>query len=199
VDGKLFGSCAVHGDWIVTGVTAGSSLGGRDLPVLTAGANCTQIGGRELHTRRLIPARVRACRPYRAKNKGKVERPIRYQRQNFFYGRAFVSDADLNAQAERWLTSVANQRLHQTTRARPQERFEREKQPLLQPLVPRPYHSLILAADFRRGRTALVALRPSLPRARPPQPGVQFSRAEAVQLSTGIDTDLWNSQHGAWA
>jgi transposase len=100
---------------------------------------------------------IRACRPYRAKTKGKVERPIRYLRQSFFYGRSFVSDADLNAQAERWLTSVANQRLHQTTHARPQERFEREEQPLLQPLAPRPYQSLILAADFRRGPTPLVA------------------------------------------
>ena len=68
---------------------------------------------------------IRACRPYRAKTKGKVERPIRYLRQSFFYGRSFVSDADLNAQAERWLTSVANRRLHQTTHVRPQERFER--------------------------------------------------------------------------
>jgi len=100
---------------------------------------------------------IRACRPYRAKTKGKVERPIRYLRQSFFYGRSFVSDADLNAQAERWLASVANQRLHQTTHARPQERFEREEQPLLQPLAPRPYQSLILAADFRRGPTPLVA------------------------------------------
>lgn len=100
---------------------------------------------------------IRACRPYRAKTKGKVERPIRYLRQSFFYGRAFASDADLNAQAERWLATVANQRLHQTTHARPQERFEREEQPLLQPLAPRPYQSLILAADFRRGPTPLVA------------------------------------------
>ena len=31
--------------------------------------------------------RARACRPYRARTKGKVERPIRYVRENFFYGR----------------------------------------------------------------------------------------------------------------
>ena len=28
----------------------------------------------------------RSCRPYRAKTKGKVERPIRYIRESFFYG-----------------------------------------------------------------------------------------------------------------
>ena len=30
----------------------------------------------------------RSCRPYRARTKGKVERPIRYIRESFFYGRA---------------------------------------------------------------------------------------------------------------
>ena len=37
----------------------------------------------------------RSCRPYRAQTKGKVERPIRYLRENFFYGRTFVNDEDL--------------------------------------------------------------------------------------------------------
>ena len=38
----------------------------------------------------------RSCRPYRAQTKGKVERPIRYLRDSFFYGREFVNDEDLN-------------------------------------------------------------------------------------------------------
>ena len=33
--------------------------------------------------------RIRSCRPYRAQTKGKVERPIRYIRDNFFYGQEF--------------------------------------------------------------------------------------------------------------
>ena len=47
--------------------------------------------------------RIRACRPYRAQTKGKVERPIRYIRESFFYGRDFVSDDDLNARVLQWL------------------------------------------------------------------------------------------------
>lgn len=39
--------------------------------------------------------RIRAGRPYWARTKGKVERPIRYVRQSFFYGREFLNDADL--------------------------------------------------------------------------------------------------------
>ena len=43
--------------------------------------------------------RIRACRPHRAKAKGKVERPISDVRESFFYGRHFLNDADFNAQA----------------------------------------------------------------------------------------------------
>jgi transposase len=89
--------------------------------------------------------RPRACRPYRAKTKGKVERPIRYVRENFFYGRTFINDEDLDAQAQRWLQEVANVRLHGTTGERPIERFQREEQAALTALATRPYRSVMLA------------------------------------------------------
>ena len=71
--------------------------------------------------------RIRACRPYRAQTKGKVERPVRYLRDNFFYGRDFVSDDDLNARALLWLDSVANVRIHGTLKERVADRFDRER------------------------------------------------------------------------
>lgn len=83
--------------------------------------------------------RVRACRPYRAKTKGKVERPIRYLRENFRYGREFTGDDDLNAQLSWWLENVANVRVHGTTDEKPLERFLRDEKALLQPLAARPY------------------------------------------------------------
>jgi len=86
--------------------------------------------------------RPRVCRPYRAKTKGKVERPIRYVRENFFYGREFVSDDDLDAQLTRWLESVANARIHGTTGEIPLERFEREERAVLGPLALRPYNKV---------------------------------------------------------
>jgi transposase len=85
----------------------------------------------------------RACRPYRAQTKGKVERPIHYVRDNFVYGREFLGDGDLDDQRERWLEK-ANRRIHGTTRERPVLRFEQER-PFLKPLAERPYQSLILA------------------------------------------------------
>jgi transposase len=95
----------------------------------------------------------RACRPYRAQTKGKVERPIRYVRGNFLYGREFVSDGDLDEQRERWLAEVANVRIHQTTKERPVDRFERDERGVLQPLALRPYHSLVLAPPKKAGST----------------------------------------------
>ena len=82
---------------------------------------------------------ARSCRPYRARTEGKVERPIRYLRENFFYGRAFASDEHLNDQAARWLEDTANVRVHGTTGERPVERFERDERAVLRPLAERPY------------------------------------------------------------
>ena len=92
----------------------------------------------------------RACRPYRAQTKGKVERPVRYLRDNFAYGRTFLNDADLDQQRRLWLEDVANVRVHGTTRERPADRFDRDERRLLQPLASRPYTSLVLADASRR-------------------------------------------------
>ena len=88
--------------------------------------------------------KARACRPYRAQTKGKVERPISYIRDNFVYAREFLGDEHLDAERERWQERTANVRVHATTRERPRERFERDERHVLQALAERPYRSLIL-------------------------------------------------------
>jgi transposase len=98
--------------------------------------------------------RIRACRPYRAQTKGKVERPVRYLRGSFVYGRDFLGDGDLDAQRLTWLDEVANARVHGTTKEVPRERFERDERATLQPLAPRPYRSLVLAPERERRSTA---------------------------------------------
>jgi len=67
-----------------------------------------------------------ACWPYRAKTKGKVERSIKYLRQNFWPVR-FVDLEDLNCQVQTWLQTVANVRLHGTTNERPVDRARLEQ------------------------------------------------------------------------
>ncbi len=69
----------------------------------------------------------RACKAYRAKTKGKVERPYRYIRQDFFLAGRFANLEDLNTQLQRWLDSVANVRTHGTTDRVVAEHFAQER------------------------------------------------------------------------
>lgn len=69
----------------------------------------------------------RACQPYRAQTKGKVERPYRYIRADFFMARRFANMADLNAQLQHWLMTVANARVHGTTQRVVAEHFAQER------------------------------------------------------------------------
>jgi len=109
--------------------------------------------------------RIRACRPYRAQTKGKVERPIRYLRDNFLYGRTFLGDADLADQGARWLSDVANVRIHGTTKEQPLVRWARDERAVLQPLASRPYRSLVLLPESPSAR--------STPRVAVPQVAVE--------------------------
>jgi len=84
----------------------------------------------------------KACRPYRPQTKGKVERPFRYIREDFFLARSFRNLDDLNAQLRRWLDTVANPRLHATTRQVVNEAFARER-PALVPLPLLPYRAVL--------------------------------------------------------
>ena len=60
----------------------------------------------------------RLCRPYRPQTKGKVESGVKYVRRNFLaglLGREPSSLLDLNSELRRWVSEVANQRVHGTT------------------------------------------------------------------------------------
>lgn len=76
----------------------------------------------------------RACKPYRARTKGKDERMVGYIKQHFFVRyRTFDSWEHLNQLAEQWLREEADRRIHGTLKEIVQMRFEQEK-PYLQPL-----------------------------------------------------------------
>jgi transposase len=98
--------------------------------------------------------RPRACRPYRAQTKGKVERGIRYVRHNFWPGLVFADLADLNQQARHWLDTVANVRLHATTQAVPLERLSQEG---LQPIAGKPPYDTSLISYRRSRKDCLVS------------------------------------------
>ena len=98
----------------------------------------------------------RACRPYRAKSKGKVERPFRYVREDFFLARSFRDLDDLNAQLGQWLDEVANARVHATTRRVVCEHFDEER-PHLKPLPAGPFQA-VLRLDRRVTRDGMISV-----------------------------------------
>jgi len=85
----------------------------------------------------------KACRPYRAKTKGKVERFNSYLKQSFVTPLlATLRQAGLdltveaaNAHVGPWLIDIAHQRDHGTTRIKPQIRLDEERL-VFQPLPP---------------------------------------------------------------
>ena len=98
----------------------------------------------------------RACRPYRAKTKGKVERPYRYIRQDFFLARSFRDLKDLNAQFDRWRREIANARTHATTGRVVAEAFAEEQPTLIAP--PAIAYSAVLSVERRVSHEGMVSV-----------------------------------------
>jgi transposase len=97
----------------------------------------------------------RACQPYRARTKGKVESGVKYVKRNALAGRRFTSWDDLNDWLERWSLEVADQRLHGTTHERPAARFANEQ---LTPLGTRPPYRYERVPTRRVANDALVTI-----------------------------------------
>jgi transposase len=92
----------------------------------------------------------KACNVRAPYEKGKVENSIRYIRHNFWPLRTFTDLDDVNHQVLAWLDTTANQRMHQTTREKPAERFVKDAlRPLPDPLPDyRETDSLTVYKDF---------------------------------------------------
>ena len=98
----------------------------------------------------------KACQPYRAKTKGKVERPFRYIRQDFFLGRSFRDLDDLNAQFDAWRSDIANARTHATTGRIVSDHFSEEQPDLL--ALPAMRYNAVLTVERRISCEGMVAV-----------------------------------------
>lgn len=74
------------------------------------------------------------CRPYTPQHKGKVERNVQYVRHNALAGHGFAALGELNAHLRQWEASVADTRIHGTTRRQVGEHFTAVERPALKPL-----------------------------------------------------------------
>jgi transposase len=79
----------------------------------------------------------RACAPYRARTKGKIESGVKFVKRNALAGRTFDSFSALDQHLATWLPE-ADTRIHGTTHERPLDRFLREEQAALRLLPARP-------------------------------------------------------------
>lgn len=131
-------------DWREGLASAFRAFGGVTRKILIDRAGALVIGeDRETHTVRVHPAfaafckdwgvEVAACRPYRARTKGKTESGVGYVKRNAIAGLAFTSFAALEAHLSTWMAS-ADARIHGTTHEQPSVRFERDERATLRAL-----------------------------------------------------------------
>lgn len=73
-------------------------------------------------------------KPYTPEHKGKVESGVKYAKNNGLKGHVFASLADQNAHLEEWEESVADTRIHGTTKKQVRKQFEEVERPALLPL-----------------------------------------------------------------
>lgn len=82
---------------------------------------------------------ISPCRPGTPQHKGKVEQGgVHYVKRNFLAGREPRTITQANRDVRRWLNTTAGNRTHGTTKEKPLERFEIERE-VLQPLPTTPY------------------------------------------------------------
>lgn len=82
--------------------------------------------------------RMRLCKPYRAKTKGKVESDVNYVRERLLRAHSFGDYEKANRSWVEWNEEIARQRVHGTHGEVVAERAERDHGALL-PLPPEPY------------------------------------------------------------
>jgi transposase len=97
----------------------------------------------------------RPCTPYRANEKGKIERQIHYLRQAFFAARTFADVDDLNAQFRRWRDDIAHQRPHPEQRDRTVADVFADEQGRLLPLPAHPFETDVMRT-VTSGKTPYV-------------------------------------------
>lgn len=106
---------------------------------------------------------ARFCKPYRPQTKGKIESGVKYLKRNFLPGRRFQDLDHLNQELEKWMTGVADTRLHGTTHERPIDRFAAETLISLKHVSPYQYIPAIERKVSQDGMVSFEANRYSVP------------------------------------
>jgi transposase len=124
---------------------------------------------------------ARACRPYRAQTKGKVENGVRYLKGNFLLGLDVTAMTleELNQKALGWVRETADLRVHGTTHERPVDRWPTEAA-TLKPLDGRPDYDTSYVCHRLVSREGLLSYRGSRYAVPPEHAGRPLLVKEAV-------------------
>lgn len=131
----------------------------------------------------------RPCTPYRANEKGKIERQIAYLRQAFFAARTFVDVDDLNVQFLRWRDEVAHQRPHPEHRDQTVAQVLTQEQPRLLPLPAHPIETDVMRT-VTSGKTPYVRFDRnsySIPHTHVRRPLTLLASATTVRVIAGAE------------
>lgn len=127
-----------------------------------------------------------ACERRDPESKGIVEANVRYVKHNALQGRLeqLTTWQDYQQLAVTWRDDVANVRLHQTTRARPLDRFEQERS-CLRPLpkVPLDTDEIVTAVATSHARISFDGNRYSVPPEVARKPVVIRANSDQVRVS----------------
>lgn len=149
------------------------------------------------------------CRPYSPQHKGKVERSVQHVRHNALAGHEFTSLSELNAHLRHWEQTVADTRIHGTTRRQVGEHFVTVEKPALKPL-PQELFAAYTETKRRVGRDGYVEVAKAYYQAPPEHIGrsvwvrhdgrqVRIFNADIEQIAshTRIEPGRYSSVRGA--
>ena len=129
--------------------------------------------------------KVRLCRPFRAKTKGKIERVVHFVKHNLLYGKKFNSFEDLNRQTHQWLQKVNNLQ-HGTTHEIPSIRLLSEE---LTPFMSFPPYPIVSRYERKVSKDCYISLfgyRYSVP----------WHYASQLVIRQGVIVELFSPQSG---
>lgn len=152
-------------DWIVGLESAFRHFGGVPAELLTD--NAKPLVTRQEHGKAVFHPEFlafcdhwgvlpRACQPYRARTKGKVESGVGYVKHNALGSHAFESDEHLDRHLVEWMREVADLRVHGTTHERPLDRYLQAEQGALRPVGAHPSYLRVRRLERRVASDARV-------------------------------------------
>ena len=143
-DTETFLRCLEQAFWAFGGSTLTINLDNLKAAVLKADWADPELNPKLVDFSRHYHTTILPCLPRVPEHKGKVENSISYVKENALAGRKFSSLPELNLALAHWEKTVADQRIHGTTKRQVAQHFALEK-PALQPLPP------TIFASFREG------------------------------------------------